>query len=433
MKRAMIVAVMCAVGVGCTSKNKSRNTVSPQAVAADSALTPQAKAEKLALAAEQLLSGTSFMFADAVANTALTYDASNKRAQFIKALVGPAMTTKGIGARIQPLAERDEKSKTKYAEFLAELKNSPDHPLKTFIMDGQADIKTEKDVQNYIAATNAAFDRLRLFLKTNKDMQLTLNIPTEYQHKVLTEKERELGEAGEECYWSLQEDGSYANNCDMSKSLQFKVERADIEAMQQIASGFEIYSALINSYDLTGAIDVSKRYRHADSRDRNTIREELLKNPEFGTLRDRQGLNTIAEMGIDAISGLRWAKSLQSELCRTGMPAKTNRPGYLFSQGVCVKERDPNATSIDAVLKNVELALNGGLIDVTYNRNLRNEFNTQIKPVALFQGGISDVRNLGLKFDDCGKVVSASDPTLGGIFVNRDANLLLAIDREECH
>lgn len=169
MERKIVVAlVVCAAMTACTSKNncqhnKGKLRINSTAIIENTKLTLAEKAEELALAAEQLVGDTSFMYADTVAETALTIDATNKRAQLIRALVGPAMATKGALERVKPIANRNKESKEQYDKFLADLEKAPNHALKTFLFAGKADIKTEKDVQNFIGGIVSAFDRLRLF------------------------------------------------------------------------------------------------------------------------------------------------------------------------------------------------------------------------------------------------------------------------------
>lgn len=200
--------------------------------------------------------------------------------------------------------------------------------------------------------------------------------------------------------------------------------------MQQIVSGFQVYSVLINAYSLDGAIGVSDRFKDKEVSG-NVIREELLKVPGFATLRDATGLGSIVSMGIDAIAGVRWAKSLQSKLCPAGTDNPSNRPGYVFNNGLCIEEKQDAETSLEEVLKNVELALNGGLVDSTFN-GVNGTHKTQIKPVAFLNGSVKDVRDLGLFFDECGNVIDSADSTLGGIFVKKDANVVLSLNRTQC-
>lgn len=430
MKRRNLIVAIAVVSAltACTSKNESKNNgkmrINSTAITENASLTPAEKAEQLALAAEQLVSGTSFMYADAVAETALSIDATNKRAQLVRALVGPAMATKGALERAKPIAYRNAKSKADYDKFLADFDKAPNHALKKFLFSGQTDIKNEKDVQNFIGGIVSAVDRLRVFFKSNKNMTITLNVPGEkLQGDILDKKQ-------EECYWQQEAEGVYENTCDLKDVLQIKVERADIEGMQQIVAGYQVYFTLINAYSLAGAIGVSDKYKDAEVSG-NVIREELLKVPEFATLRDAKGLSAIVTMGIDAIAGVRWAKNLQQQLCAAGQSDESNRPGYVLSSGICIQDRQDSETSLEEMLKNVELALSGGLVDATF-KGQHGEYTTKIKPVSVLKGSVQDVRDLDLIFDNCGRVVSAGDSTLGGVFAKKDAGAVLSLNRQEC-
>ena len=431
LKYTKIISLLMASALftACTSDKKDKQVIDTSGILKANNMTAEEKSEELSLSAEQLMAGTSFMYADAVAEVALAFNKDNKRAQLIRALTAPAMKFKGIMSRIKPVAERNERSKASYQRQMDRINKAPNHALKTFLLSGAPDIKNEKDIQALIQEVTQAITNLRLFFKNNKDVNLTLNIPGEKMQKNALDNAIEDG-----CYWEQSSEGYYEWICEedpnLSETLQVKLNRADMEALQQVVAGYEIYFKLLNSYTLDGAFAVGDKYRDVYESPRNQIREELLANPEFGKLRNKASLSSILEMGLDAVSGARWALKIESELCPEGYPVSTNRKGHLFKEGLCLTSYAQRKTDepIASFLDKAELVLSGGIIDATFRG-----YNTQTKYSAVFSNPIQDVRNLGLKFDACGNISEAADQTFGGVLVNNDAAKVIEATKKECY
>lgn len=425
-KPILIIAVCSlALTVACSKKVVRINTatVNSTDIMNDSSLTSSQKAERLALAAEQLVSPGSFMYAQDVADMALSIDSGNKRAQLVKVLIAPLMATKGIMARIKPLAERNDENKADYQKALERLDEQPNHALKTFVLDGKADITSEKDIQNFNDSIRDAFNKQRLFFKANKNLDMTFNISDLFSAAAISNKD--------ECYWNESDGGVYNQYCyedNQPVVLEYKLNRADNEALQQISAGAQIYLTLLNSYDVSGSLAASEKYNSTGA-SFEVVKDELLKNKSFGTLRNNT-LTNISALGMDAISGIRWAVAIQKELCPNGTGVSGSRPGHVFSKGVCIDDQKSGSNPLENVLKTIEVALSGGGIMQTFGAE-KEDYTTEIRANVLM-GSVTDIRNLALSFNECGNVIHAGDSTLGGTFPKRDANIVLNLSSTKC-
>ncbi len=419
-----VFALACAATLcACTSKMHSGITshngvitMNASAVKSDSSLSQQQKAEQLALMGEQLFTLTNFMYAEELFDQALAIDSTNLRAQFYKNLGATLMTLKGMMVRIQPMI-RTAQSRADYQKTLAHF---PHSALRTFLFDGKPDIKSMKDIQAYEDSLIAAQEQWRQFLRSNKNITLTLNLNDWF-------KPLGVGQTVSDCRVTKPNQETYdLTNCDMTHAVQEYVNRADVEALQQIAAGMEIYLGSIDTYDLTGLIRTSDKFQNQNP-PAPVVWNELTKYPRFGTLRTPIYLKRVVSMGVDAIAGVRWAKSLQSQLCPTGQSGNMlNRQNYLFAGGLCVPNKTSDGQSVDKLLKTAELILSGVPYEVTIN----NTYRTQITPTAFLNSPIQDVKALYPTFNSCGEVQTVSDSTLGGIFPNHDANQVLSVSSQ---
>ena len=422
-----LIGLLCVISAGCSSDSSKKPVktaeVNTESIIDDKSVSPKQKAERLALASEQLVSPLSFMYANDVASQALQLDAKNQKAQFVKALVAPMMALKGVMARIQPIATRTPEGKANYDRAIQKLQDAPKHALRDFLLEGPADIKNETDAQNLIDSVRSAFTKQRQFFKSAKNSEMTLNLPEMF---VIDELDRE-----DKCYWTANPNGTYEQYCIEAAPpvLQYKLNRADFEALQQIVAGTEIYFVLMNSYSLAGALDVNDKFKDSNGVSKE-VREALLANKEFATLRGKS-LASILEMGLDAVAGVRYARNIQDQLCKSGNSRDQNRPGFLF-RSICIEE-NTSRTPLDQILASIELVFKGGLYDTAFATPKGGVYETQVRAASFFEGGVRDVRDLGLTFDECNRVVSASDSTLGGVFVKKDANAVLSLNRSKCN
>lgn len=434
--KKIVLPVLCAgligtLGTACSKDDDKKqvivNTNSIQEAAGD--LTESA--EKLALAGEQLVSPISFMYADLIFDMALVANPENKRAQFFKALIKPMMAMKGAMSRVKPVVKTlsDEQQK-EYNEFIAK---APESALKTFLMDGPEDIKTEEDALKFMDGYRSAWEDIRVFMKENKDLNLDVNIMT------LAGAAAALDSASKECKAENPSDGVFAVDakCDYLKALKVNISRADTEVIQQVAAGMQIYHILATSYSLDGVRD------YAESNQENDVSaEEVIKhfseNTTAGKLR-HNGLAKITKMGVDAISGTRWALSMKNEICPEGKTSKRNRKGFLVRDGICIKEVNSKGKPTEDLLKTIEAALTGGTIAIEGKDDMGNKVaETVIRPSAPLDNPIQDLRSVAPTSynDECGSPVALADNTIGGLFPNKDANSYLkavgSLDDKEC-
>ncbi len=399
---------------GVTGLNSSA-VVDASAIMSDQTLGPAEKAEKLALAGEQLTTPNGFMYADSVFDQALSVDSNNQRAKFYKALLATPMAMRGILARVQPLAYSHAKTQKQYDEAVS---NLPKSSVKTFLLDGSGDIKTEKDVQAFFNVIHDSQKQFRIFLKNSKSMDITLNINV-WSNKGSTPK------ALEDCaVTQTGADQFEIKKCDIVSVAQVKLNRPDIEALEQIAAGKQILMAFMTSYDVTGGISTAQKY-HGHKVSNKVLWNELSTYSDFGKLRVANELAGITEMGLDAVAGVRWAALIQKDLCPYGYGNSQNRSGYLFNKGLCIESKNGGASKLESVLKTVEMALAGQSIDVTLGKH--QQMKTQARPAAVIQSPIADLKTLSPTFNNCDTVQSVSDNTIGGVFPNHDGNQALAL------
>lgn len=368
------------------------------------------KAEKLALAAEQLLTPSGFIYADMILDQALKLDPKNKRAGLYKSFLAGSLATKGILARVKPLADKDPESKKKLEEIISKMQ---DGSLKKFLLDGKPEINNEKDVQAFADSVINGFGQFRQFLKANKNLEIELNV-----NDYMTSSGRSYSYSSY-CNTYPTGNGNYETNCSTYEEessnttpSKFSLNRADIEGLQHITAGYQIYGSLLNSYSLSGAIGVAK---NAANRDKPTsqIWKELARDADFGKLRN-DVFARIPELGTDAIIGVRWALSVQKQLCPSGVETSDSRPGMLFGKGICFKQP---TTDLEKTLEFVELALQGQKIPVRLG-----SIDSEIIPQAILSNPVKDLKTLKPVFNDCGKIAAVADETLNGLFPNGDLN-----------
>lgn len=431
--KVMVCGAVIASLTSCGNNDKSGTSIDASSIANDASLTKEEKSEKLAKASEQLLTAQGFAYASDVADLSLQTDSSNVRAQFVKAVLAPIMAHKGLYKRVKPLADRDVKATEQYAKAIAEFdEKTPNSTAKEFLLDGQEDIKTEADVQGYLDSVADSFKTIREFAKTNKNSELTV-MASDALYKAMEQRYVSACEVKQVGYYK------YETNCpDIKNLMEVSLNRADFEAIQQMAAGYELYFSLANSYNLTGSIDkaVASQGQEEDGR---KVLEDLLKNKDFATLRAGNGFQKVKAMGIDAIAGVRWIMKNQNTLCPMGSTNPRNRLGMLLSNGICSKKENAVedsknislATDVLAgkIIENVEIGRKESweYVNGSWKHVVKPGYITSVKPVSIFETPIADLREvLPTAYDKCGNVVSIKDASVAGIFVKADANSVLA-------
>ena len=402
----------------CTKSTTDTKDIDAEKIRVNALLSSSQKAEQLAKTAEQLISVQGFAYANEVADLALQIDSSNVRAQFVKALLGPIMVNEGIYVRVKPLVSKDLETEENYNKAIADLNNKvPNSTIKSFATNGSSDINDESDIQNYIDAMADSFKTIRQFAKNNKNAELTV-MTSDGMFKAMQDRYTKS------CEVTKVSDYNYTTTCPNAvHSLEVKLNRADFEALQISASGYELAFALYNSYNLTGSVDKLLSLKGRSDVDGKSVIEELLQNKQFATLRSGNGFSKIKEMGSDAISGMRWVIQNQSALCKFGKNKGTNRVGSLFNEGLCVND----SADMQKSLTSAEEMLSGKIYETDIKLTSSYQVHkTTVKPLALLDSPIADLRTVAPSaYDKCGNVVAIQDPTLSGILVNGDANIIL--------
>jgi hypothetical protein len=399
----------------CSSNSDSKD-IDAMKIKTNSNLSPSQKAEQLAKAAEQLMTYQGFAYANDVADMALQQDSANVRAQFVKAILGPIMVNEGIAKRVKPMASKDVDALANYNKAMADLENkTPNSTYKSFLKNGDEDIRDEKDVQNYIDSLADSFKAIRQFAKNNKNSELTVMSSDSMYQAMQIRYEKS-------CDITLVSPGKYTANCPTVTALEVKLNRADFEALQMAASGYEIAVSLYNSYNLTGALDKALSLKGQKTIDSKAVIESLLQNKEFATLRAGNGMSRLKNMGNDAISGMRWVIQNQSTLCALGKNNSKNRIGMLFNEGLCAENKAETQKS----LAQAEEVLSGKTYQASISIRGGSAYETTVKPSALLDSPIADLRTVApISYDKCGNVTSIQDVTLSGLLVNGDANTIL--------
>ncbi|MBC7741497.1 MAG: hypothetical protein H7061_04820 [Bdellovibrionaceae bacterium] len=411
----------------CSNNQDKGNVIDTSSIATNSSLTGPEKAERLAKASEQLISFQGFAYASDVADLALAIDPSNLRAQFIKVVIGPILTQKGIYARVKPLSQVTPEATAEYAKGIASIQQSYSSTLNSFILDGQADIKTEGDIQDYLDSVANSFKAIREFAKANKNSELTVMLGDTFYQSMI----QRYTESCKVDVEYVRGYPKYISNCpDMKSFMEVKLNRADFEAIQAEAAGLELYFSLLNSYNLTGSIETAVAYQ-GETPSSSAVLSELLKNKEFATIRAGNGFKKVKEMGLDAIAAVTWIMNNQNSLCPMGVSHPRNRLDMLVSNGFCVDKKSKVESAKDlAIAKD---ALSGRVFD-NVDMHLRNGIHrTSIKADALLENPIVDLRSiLPTNYDGCHNPVAIQDATLNGTFPKADLNYILA-SNAQCH
>lgn len=415
--------IICAQLMGCSREDQKpvlHNSINVAGILGDKSLSPSSQGEQLARAAEQLLTMQGFVYANSTADLALAADPNNVRAKFVKAILAPIMAQQGLYARLEPLASLDPKSRNEFDRGMAQAEvNFPNSTIKSFFYEGSPDIKTEEDVQAYLDSVTEGFAAIRKFARQNKGRTLTIMASDSFG-QMLTQRWAEACALNEVSPWN------YQFVCPSPVHMfEVSLERGDFEVMQQAAAGYELYFSLMNSYDLTGSIQVALDHRNdpvkASAQD---LLAELLRHEKFGSLRASNGLKHIKEMGIDAVAGMRWVLANRDTLCPLGKNDARNRIGALVNRGICVDEQ--SAIDSSRALIQANRILGGQTVPVSFVSSNGATYSTEILPLAALEAPLANLRSLTpLTWNKCNQVAQVADLTLAGIFPKSDVNYVM--------
>ena len=220
-----------------------------------------------------------------------------------------------------------------------------------------------------------------------------------------------------------------------TEPVVYNIDRADVEAMQQITAGIQVYLTALIAYDLSGTKNAHLKFRNRDVSS-SVIFQTLIQNKDFGKLRDPRFLNNIKKIGTDYASAVNWALKIDKELCPAGRRERNSRPGKVFSEGLCLFQK-PTAeevswgaptlatqkTKLMDTLKIIETVASGNPLKAFYGKD--KEYSTEILWSALIDNPIKDIRSIGINFNRCNQISSVKDESVNGLMPNNDANFVL--------
>lgn len=396
----------------------NKRTIDTGAISANAQLSSEEKAERLALAAEELLTPDGFIYATDVLDEALKHDSNNKRAQLYRSLMEQTLALKGIFKRITPLMNQYPQLKQQHQLQVKSMENTT--VLNAYLLDGPEDIQSEEDVQTFLDSFYEKQDAFRQFLIKNKDLEITLNYSAWLKEVTYTTEQK--------CKVFRAPNGQYELfNCEDYKPVSIKLNRADNETLQQYLAGGQITTILATAYKINGLarqLDIGMVAKTSAQ----SVAGNLLANSESAKLRNTNRLLNVLSFGTDGIAAIQWAKSAQKSLCNDTHPDLPERPGMLFFEGLCLsKYSHQKKTALDQISATVASAISGQHILAR-----SGTFETTLNPSVVFTQPIQDLKKLKPRFDDCDQLVNLDDKSVGGLFVKKDVVSYLTAVNTQC-
>lgn len=407
--KTLFTKSMLTLGIASTMTLMSCNdkeTIVKEPLKIKVAASDLSNSDELTQAAEQLISPYSFMLAYKLAATAVDKDPTNKKAEFYYLFLKRFEAFRGVLTRVYPgLDEQQKKNLDSYIKT-----QLPDSPLKDFLTQkGGSAITKPSEIQDVMSQYFAASNKLRTFLKQNEQAEININLnPYVFEGAV---KEELMNS----CQVIENPGGAFTYVCDASQIAVKKLNTADLIALRQTAAGEVLYGMFYTAYSLNG-LEKLKEIDPQGLMTHKSKSEFLLAQPEFGKLRKDHSLNLMHELASDFSAATSWALKYQDSLCK-------NRPGYLYKKGICINE----PAGVQDLLNQVNAALGGVLdIELTPANDENSKIKTQIDVFAWSRNPIADLRQIKpLGWNECDKATSIKDNTLGGIFVENNANIFV--------
>jgi hypothetical protein len=187
---------------------------------------------------------------------------------------------------------------------------------------------------------------------------------------------------------------------------------------------------MATGYDARGAARYDRFTKNAPGASEQSRIGFARRLADFGRLRDSKALNFVHTMGSDFYAGLKWAEQYQKELCPKGWN-QNQRPGMIFSNGLCVQDYPGKAPKADAVFRILSASLAGGTVAITVagpsvrvnelSEDQSGGIQSQANFFAPFVKPVGDLKSqLPTRFSACGNSENVGDPTLGGILPKGD-------------
>lgn len=366
--------------------------------------------DELATAAEQLVGPYTFMLAYKTALQATEKDPTNLKAQFYVRFLKRYEAFRGILNRVKPVLKPEQINNLN--KFTTKI--LPNSPLKDFLTDASAAPFTQAaDLQNVISEYITALRDFRSFLKENqsKEMNIYLN-PRIFQEAIKNEMNN---------FCKVTPNGDYSTvDCDYSFVASKKLNSADMIALTQMQAGEILMLGIYNSYSLEGLEKLSEAdpQHQMSNRERTNFLSNL---PNFGKLRKDNIFDLLNSIGADFSAAAKWAMTYQQSLCPKQQRVNNQRPGYLFSSGICVE----NPTELSRSIALIDQMLQG-ITRVDLRTPNGSVINTSINAFAWSKSPIQDLRQIRpTTWNNCDYAANLADNSLGGVFVENNFNLFL--------
>lgn len=367
------------------------------------------KAEQMALLAESLVRDNTMHQAWQIAFRALEQDQHNTRAQFVLKTTAPIMELKGIYKRVLPVVSVQPKEYRNYTKFLTDIQKqswSPD--MTKFLLDGQPDLHSEREVQDVLEKVVERTDELRDWLKENRKTDFTIHT-VEVKDNAPVCKAREVSAN----VWET----SGCNSGIVKRTAKMNI--ADFEAVRLSVAGIQTYLAIATAYSADGAMKNLRLLPKGDETVQTKF-ENLSKIKGLGELRNTKFQVLLPKVMTDFAVGLKIAKKMHKTLCPKGAPADNSRKGMLIHNGICVD----STHYTDKFIATVELMGRGQLAKVSIGTKETTTDST-IDGKGFFQTPPQDLRSLAPTFDKCGDLASLGDGKVNGVFVNGELNTVI--------
>lgn len=449
MKNVKLMTSLLVAGLfgltGCQPEKKEKET-------ATVTVSQKMAADELTAAGEQLIGPFTFHLADKTFEMALEKNPDDKKAQFYRKLLKRFMVYRGILTRVKPFAQSHGNAKG----LEATVKNMPKHPLRSFLMDAkdQEPITDAVSMQKFLDSYQAAVNEFREYALENQELELDLYMnPSVF-------KDRIDENASNSCRLEPGTDGSeFSVTCNLEDLATIKINIADMIALRQEAAGEVLYFSLFTAYSVEGIEELMKDVSasnnqictggggHWDSQRNEWVSipyecrregryvstkeayERLAALPGAGKLRAENSLRLIKTLGADFSRAAKWVMEHQKSLCPGSSPSvefggsvgPKKRPGFLFSQGLCVEKMDEGQRQLALFDKML-----AGVTRMDVEAADGEKFETDVNVFALFDNPVKDLRKLlPTSWSDCGEAATLPEQTFGGVYPNGDAERIM--------
>jgi hypothetical protein len=379
----------------------------------------QMNSDELTNAAEQLVGPYTFMLAYKTAKMAVEKDPTNIKAQFYVKLLKRFEAFRGAFNRIKPALTAEQLNNLNKT-----IKDFPESPLKIFLLDNKnkSEIKTVDNMQSVLGEYYTAVADFRKFLKDNQTAELTIYLnPNLFEQQIRKD-------LADNCKYVTNLDGSWEVSCEYSMIATKKLNIADLIVLRQMAATELIYSFFTNSYSMDGIEQLAKIDPNGNmtNQQRAAFYESL---PGFGKLRKDQNIKYIKDMGSDLSVGIKWVQQYQHDICEKGTSTKNQRKGFLFQDGICIEQE--SQSSVNQFLSVLDRAL-GGVTQIELKDSEDRLVMMNMNIFAWATNPIQDLRQIKpTAWNSCGHAISLADKTVGGIFVDNNAQVLM--EKSNCN